>query len=85
MREPLPPGTLALDDGWRAVEALPADPGPVDQGPLPADLADELLLIARWLDRHAASRRLDEVSGTWASPVGWVPQAALAVRSSRRR
>jgi DNA polymerase-3 subunit epsilon len=83
LRQPPPPDALALDDGWRPVEALPDDPGPVDQGPLPADLADELLLIARWLERHAASRRLDEVSGVWASPLGWVPGAADALRKGR--
>jgi DNA polymerase-3 subunit epsilon len=84
LREPIVDGALALDDGWRAVEAAPADPGPPEAGPLPPGLADELTLVARWLDRNAGRGRLAEVSGVWASPSQWIAPQVELLKASRR-
>jgi DNA polymerase-3 subunit epsilon len=53
----------------RSTEALPADPGPADDGPLPVDLVDELLCLSRWLDRRGAALDPMRVQGDWSSPV----------------
>ncbi len=44
---------LAIDYGLRPVQARPADPGPPEWGPLPPELAGELAIVGRWLERHA--------------------------------
>jgi hypothetical protein len=84
LREPITDGELPLDDGWRAVEAAPPDPGPPEGGPLAPGLADELSLVARWLDRNAGRARLAEVSGVWASPTQWVAPQVAALKAARR-
>jgi DNA polymerase-3 subunit epsilon len=84
LREPIEAGALPLDDGWRAVEATPPDPGPPDAGPLDPGLADELTLIARWLDRNAGTARLAEVSGVWASQSRWVAPQVDLLKAARR-
>lgn len=68
--------TIALDgiDPGREVEAVPDDPGPPSAGPLRSDLSDELLICARWLDRHAAQLRVDRVVGAFAEPTGALPR-----------
>ena len=58
----------------RPVEAVPPDPGPPEAGPLPTDLADELLCVARWLDRHAPALVMERASGEWASPLPPLPR-----------
>jgi len=62
----------ALDPG-RTIEALPRDPGDPASGPLDAELADELLLAGRWLDRNAGRVRLHHVDGELSSPITPVP------------
>jgi DNA polymerase-3 subunit epsilon len=62
----------ALDPG-RAIEAMPDDPGDPAGGPIRADLADEVLLTARWLERNAGRIRVVEATGTWAGSVHPVP------------
>ncbi len=48
-------------------------PGPVQPGPVaPAD-ADELTVVAAWLDRNAHRIRIDHVDGTLASPLPALP------------
>jgi DNA polymerase-3 subunit epsilon len=82
----LPGGTTAeLDRGvlratWNADElpglrGLPIDaPTPPPRGePLPAELADELVAVAAFLDRYGSRLRLVEVEGRWASPVPTLP------------
>lgn len=55
------------------IEALPRDPGDPTSGPLDPELADELLLAARWLDRNAGRVRLRHVDGELSSPITPVP------------
>jgi len=62
-----------LDPG-REIEAAPTDPGALDAGPLDAELSDELVLVARWLDRNAANLRLTRVEGELSSPLRPVPR-----------
>ena len=64
---------LDVDPG-RTIEALPPDPGPVSDGPLAADLCDELLLAARWFDRNADRLRLVHVDGELSSPIRPLPR-----------
>ena len=83
IRPPLPvprSRTPTLDDprsdphaGTHLVEAIPEDPGPPELGSLPANLADELGITGRWLDRGAANLRLIGVSGEWSSVWSPVP------------
>lgn len=54
----------------RPVEAVPPDPGAPESGPLPAGLADELQLTARWIERHRARVRVVGVTGQWWSAWG---------------
>ncbi len=83
VREAPPDGGFDTER-WRAVEALPADPGPCDLGPLPVDLADELLVISRWIDRNAGGQSLEHVEGTWASPSRWIDRRTTAARRVSR-
>ncbi len=57
----------------REVEALPPDPGPPGSGPLPMELTDELSCVDSWLNRHAATLRVERIEGTLASPVSELP------------
>lgn len=66
-------GRLEGIDPGRPVEAVPADPGPASAGPLRRDLLDEILLMARWLDRNASRVSVRAVEGTLASPTATVP------------
>lgn len=68
-------GAPRLDglDVGRLVEAVPVDPGPARSGPLRRELADELLLTARWLDRNADRVRLLFAEGALVSPSVAVP------------
>lgn len=73
----------ADDDGAdddRPEPALPFDPPPPapddEPGtgrPVPRDLADELLCVARWLDREAGRIRLVHVDGGLSSPLPPLP------------
>ena len=65
--DPLQPAAGAPDDGSEPVG-----------GPPPRHLADELRLVARWLDQVAGEAELVAVSGTLASPA--IGGAALQVR-----
>ncbi len=65
--DPIQPAANAPDDG----------PEPIS-GPPPPHLADELRLVARWLDQVAGEAEVVAVSGTLASPA--VGGAALQVR-----
>jgi DNA polymerase III subunit epsilon len=69
----------------QAVEGLRAGAGAVERfdGPLPRHLADEVRLIAAWLDAVAAKVQVLEVRGRLASP--WVGGASLQVRYDPRR
>ena len=72
-------------DPGRAIEAQPTDPGPPEAGPLDAELTDELLLMARWLDRNAGRIRVNHVEGELSSPVRPVPvPGRVAVPAARR-
>ena len=72
-------------DPGRAIEAQPTDPGPPEAGPLDAELTDELLLMARWLDRNAGRIRVNHVEGELSSPVRPVPvPGRVAVPAGRR-
>jgi DNA polymerase-3 subunit epsilon len=62
-----------LETVSRVVEATPSDPGPPELGPLPSDLADELLVVSRWLDRNAHRLDLSHTRGEWASPLPHLP------------
>ncbi len=53
-------------EGARDVEARPGR-APTPDGPVPAELADELLTAAAWLVRHAATLRVECVDGLLAS------------------
>jgi hypothetical protein len=70
-----PGGVDALRAGAAAVE-------PFD-GPPPRHLADELRLVAHWLDGVASEAELLAVTGCLASPSAG--GAALQVRYTRRR
>ena len=70
--DPHAAGLAGVDPG-REVEAVPEDPGPPNAGPLPAGLGDELMIAARWLDRHAAQLRVRRVVGSFANPVTALP------------
>ncbi len=59
----------------RPTEAQPDDPGPPEDGPLPLDLADELLCLSRWLDQQAGRLTPARVQGVWSSPVNPIPVA----------
>jgi DNA polymerase-3 subunit epsilon len=59
----------------RPTEAQPPDPGPLDDGPLPMDLADELLCLSRWLDQQAGRVAPARVEGVWSSPLNPIPTA----------
>ena len=61
----------------RPVEAVPDDPGPPEAGPLPPDLADELLCAARWLDREADRLVLHTTRGEWASTLPRLPTVSV--------
>jgi DNA polymerase III subunit epsilon len=65
--DPIQPAADAPDDG----------PEPIS-GPPPRHLADELRLVARWLDQVAGEAEVVAVSGTFASPA--IGGAALQVR-----
>ena len=86
MRHWAPPATAdqepRLDgvDHGRIIEATPDDPGPHDGGPLARELADELNLVGRWLDRHADRIHLCAVDGTLASSARPVPIPGRAER-----
>ena len=74
------------------VEAAMTDPIDATAGPVPAPLdrraADELLLVARWLDREigAGRARLLEASGAPSSPrAGALPRYEAAPRRGIRR
>lgn len=54
------------------VEAAPTDPVP-PTGPVPKEAVDELLCVARWLDRHHARLSVTSVEGTYASQLPAVP------------
>jgi DNA polymerase-3 subunit epsilon len=70
--------TVVPADGPVELAAIPEDgPEPV-AGPPPRHLADELRLVAQWLDQVAGKAEVLAVSGTLASPV--VGGAALQVR-----
>ena len=50
-----------------------------------AELTDELLLMARWLDRNAGRIRVNHVEGELSSPVRPVPvPGRVAVPAARR-
>lgn len=51
-----------------------AAPSPVQAGPLPRHLADEVAVVAAWLDREASRVRLVECSAELASPAGRLPR-----------
>lgn len=61
--------TLEGVDPGHLVEAMPGDPGPPSQGPLPLDLADEMLVSLRWLDRNASTLRAVSVVGSYFEPL----------------
>lgn len=66
------PQLVGLDDG-RPIEATPPNPGPTSAGPLPVAALDEVLLVARWLERHAGDLRLHRVDGNLSAPIVPVP------------
>jgi DNA polymerase III subunit epsilon len=69
---------LPADDPLQPPLDIPGDgPEPI-AGPPPRRLADELRLVARWLDQVAGDAEVVAVSGTLASPA--VGGAALQVR-----
>jgi hypothetical protein len=69
---------LPADDSTLPSAEAPDDgPEPIS-GPPPRHLADELRLVARWLDQVAGEAEVVAVSGTLASPA--VGGAALQVR-----
>ncbi|MEZ5252366.1 MAG: exonuclease domain-containing protein [Microthrixaceae bacterium] len=74
-------GIDGLDPG-RATEAMPTGPGDADR-PLRADLADEVLLIGRWLERNGERIRLLRVDGHLASPRTPVPSPGRAPEQSQ--
>ncbi|MFN8053655.1 MAG: DEDD exonuclease domain-containing protein [Acidimicrobiales bacterium] len=77
-------GDLRLEgvDPGRQIEAVPPDPGASTSGPLARDLADEVLLMARWLDRNAHRVRLRRVEGEMSSPIRPVPSPGRVGRSA---
>ncbi len=71
-----PPGQLALPLPL-AAPAVPAPPAP-----LPRAAADEVLLLARALDRAGPSARLLWCSGDWSRPTSPVPQPTRLPRAA---
>lgn len=67
--------------------AVGAPSPPVVSGPLPVpgrDEADELLVVAAWLDRHAGAIRLQSVSGALVEPLPRIPSFAPKATPARR-
>jgi DNA polymerase-3 subunit epsilon len=69
----------------RAVEAVPDDPGPPEDGPLPRELSDELRCVNRWLEQHADRLRVEHVDGQWSMPLDRLPSFSPALDGARRR
>ncbi|HEX8930094.1 MAG TPA: GIY-YIG nuclease family protein, partial [Actinomycetota bacterium] len=69
---------LPVDDPLQPAAGAPDDGSEPGGGPPPRHLADELRLVARWLDQVAGEAELVAVSGTLASPA--IGGAALQVR-----
>lgn len=61
-------GRLVLDDDPLGLDRL-AGPVWLDGRPPPRELFDELLVVARWLEREATDLRLRAVEGPLASPL----------------
>lgn len=55
-------------------------PDPADGIVCPRDAVDELLAVARWIDANAASVRVLDVSGTFASPARPLPRYPAPAR-----
>lgn len=55
------------------LEAIPDDPGAPGTGPLPKELADEVLCVTRWLDDNADRLRVVQVEGEASSTLPRLP------------
>ncbi|KAA0232517.1 MAG: putative bifunctional exonuclease/endonuclease protein [Acidimicrobiales bacterium] len=55
------------------LQAIPDDPGGPETGPLPKELADEVLCLARWLDDNAGRLRVVHVDGEACSTLPRLP------------
>ncbi len=62
----------------------PAGPSPPADGPLPRDLADEVLCVAAWLDRSAGRIRLSRCEGGLTSSLPTLPRFEPGTPAGRR-
>lgn len=69
LRSTLPDGQLALDEPWQPVEAAPPPPDADPAVPLPTELAEQILVSAKWWERSAETARLCFVEGVLANEV----------------
>ena len=69
LRSTLPDGQLALDEPWQPVEAAPPPPVADPAEPLPTELAEQILVSAKWWERSAETARLCFVEGVLANDV----------------
>lgn len=65
---------------WHPVEAAPSSPGSPECGPIDPAVADELLLVARWLERHERHVTITSITGEWLP----APRSLVAVATPRQ-
>jgi DNA polymerase-3 subunit epsilon len=77
-------GPVELRYGKVALDGATLDAAPDVSRPVACDEIDELLAVARWLQRPASRVRVEEVEGTCASALPAVPRYEAGRAGSRR-
>lgn len=67
---------------WHPVEAAPVPPGKPEKGPTDPAIEDELLLVAKWLERHEAHLKITAITGEWTPAT--TPSTAISAPRPQR-